>query len=444
MIKLNVLQAIFASVFLLLICLPCTVIAENSRHIKNSDIKNNYYDIEYFIKFVPKRRQALVQIKMTHEKQLRSIDFNLKNSQCSGFKSSQTIEKKGSRLVWLPDHNVSSLQFKCKINHKRKGRNSSGYDAFINKNWTIFRGDDLIPPAKVSTYGKAKSRATLHFELPPDWTSVNTGWPRRSSGTIAGSDHIFEIDNPQRSFDRPTGWMIAGQLGTRRSTLASAGSDTLVSVSAPKNSGFRRMDALSFIHILWPEFISAFDVDQRDLLILGAGDPMWRGGLSAGNSFYVHADRPIISENGTSTLAHELFHMLTGIRGEYGDDWIAEGLAEFYSIELIYRAGASDDARKQKTFNTLENWAKEVSTLKEAQSSGKTTAAAVTLLYKLNLEIAEKTNGRYNLDALTRKLITESKKNKRISLEFLRESYEKLTGYPSSTLDSPLLYENKL
>ena len=36
---------------------------------------------------------------------------------------------------------------------------------------------------------------------------------------------------------------------------------------------------------------------------------------------------------------HELTHAVTRIRGARNEDWIAEGLAEFYSIELPRRAG---------------------------------------------------------------------------------------------------------
>ena len=53
--------------------------------------------------------------------------------------------------------------------------------------------------------------------------------------------------------------------------------------------------------------------------VVGAADPMWRGGLSASNSLFLHADRPLISENGTSTLVHELTHVITRVRGADGD-----------------------------------------------------------------------------------------------------------------------------
>jgi hypothetical protein len=53
------------------------------------------------------------------------------------------------------------------------------------------------------------------------------------------------------------------------------------------------------------------------LLIVGAGDPMWRGP----RSLFLHADRPLIAERHQHADARTL---ITRIRAD-GDDWIAEG-----------------------------------------------------------------------------------------------------------------------
>ena len=50
--------------------------------------------------------------------------------------------------------------------------------------------------------------------------------------------------------------------------------------------------------------------------------------MSGPGSLYVHADRPMISENGTSTMLHELVHVAMGVSGSAHDDWLVEGLAE--------------------------------------------------------------------------------------------------------------------
>src|SRR5690606_26023869 len=109
--------------------------------------------------------------------------------------------------------------------------------------------------------------------------------------------------------------------------------------------GMRRMDVLTLLTFTWPELRAVFPRDPDKLLIVGAGDPMWRGGLSAGNSLYMHADRPLVSENGTSSLLHELVHVVGRIYGKERSDWISEGLAEYYAIELLRRAGGLSDDR---------------------------------------------------------------------------------------------------
>ncbi len=103
------------------------------------------------------------------------------------------------------------------------------------------------------------------------------------------------------------------------------------------------MDILTLLTFVWPEVQSVFPRDPKKLLIVGAGDPMWRGGLSGPNSLYMHADRPLVSENGTSSLVHELVHVFSRISDADRSDWISEGLAEYYAIELMRRAGGMSE-----------------------------------------------------------------------------------------------------
>ena len=395
------------------------------------------YTVKYEVELKPRKKIAEVSINLEHQAQVKSIDFNLSRSQCSRFKSSDKIEKSGDRLIWFPDEERASLSYRCRIKHKRDGKNNDGYDASITRDWTIFRGDDLVPPARVVATKGASSDATLSFTLPDSWPAVNTGWP--AIDPEAKPSLNYKIDKPDRDFDRPTGWMIAGDLGTRRVELDSGKQKTRVSVSAPKGSEFRRMDALAFIIMAWPEMSKAFPITADELLIVGGDDPMWRGGLSASNSLYVHSSRPIVSENGTSTLIHELFHMLTGIRGKKGHDWIAEGLAEFYSIELLYRMGASNDERRAITLDSLEEWSSDVSTLIASSSSGSRTAAAVLLFYELDEEIRSLTNGQKNVDGITRELVSIAEKGRRVSLDDVKNIFKETTGEKSKTLSSSLL-----
>ena len=132
---------------------------------------------------------------------------------------------------------------------------------------------------------------------------------------------------------------------------------------------------------------------------------------------------------------HELVHSFTRIRGDKKDDWIAEGLAEFYAIELLYRSGGITDERYQRICTWLEQWSQGVKKLRLARSSGKTTAAAVLLLQDLDKEIQITTKQEKSLDDVTRMLI----KKRVVSLKDLREVAREVMGRKSMVLQSGLL-----
>jgi predicted metalloprotease with PDZ domain len=195
------------------------------------------------------------------------------------------------------------------------------------------------------------------------------------------------------------------------------------------------MDTLAFLNLLLPEYRKAFGELPPKLLVVIAGDPMWRGGLSGPRSLFLHAGRPLISENGTSTLAHEMTHVITRIRGAAGDDWFAEGLAEFYSIELSRRAGLLTDDRAETALAWARSHGRDVQTLTADRSSGDRTARAVQLLAELDHEIRTRTNDGKNLDDLVRVLMRDPV----VSRADLRAAVDDVTGAPSQVLATPLL-----
>jgi hypothetical protein len=268
----------------------------------------------------------------------------------------------------------------------------------------------------------------LFVDLPAGWSNVDTQYLRSRDGAS------FVIVDPRQRFDRPTGWLIAGDVGTRREQIHGME----VSVGAPKGDPMRRNEYIAFINIVAPEMLAAFDSLPKKMLIVGAGDPMWRGGLSGPRSLYLHSERPILSENGTSTLIHELVHVVTRVRGEVGDDWIAEGLAEFYSIELMRRSGLLTEARADKAFDWMRNHGKAIKTLHAERSFGPRTARAVTLFRALDAEIRQRTRDAQSLDDLVRALMALKR---RVATTDLRGSVQTLTGQPSEVLQTSLLKE---
>lgn len=383
------------------------------------------YELEYKVVLDPAKQGAAVTISVDKGELLKRLRFNNSREIYSDIRANGKLILRDKHVDWeLPKGKAQLSYFVLLTNKRDPGK----FDALVTDDWAIFRGDDLIPAIHTFEVAGAYSIASLEIALPEGWGSVETGWPRKKG-------NVFAIDNPDRRFDRPTGWMIAGKIGTRRATV----SKTSIAISAPVGEHFQRMDSLTFFNFVWPEVSAAFKQTPKKLLVVGAGDPMWRGGLSASNSLFLHSDRPLVSENGTSPLLHELTHMVTRISGastdKTNDDWIAEGLAEFYSFELLYRANGMTKARRTKIINGLAKWGAEVKHLRKSRSTGPVTARAVVLLDELDKEIRKRSKNKFTIDDVTRDLMEIRK----VSLSDLQKSAEKLIGTNVEALNSPLL-----
>jgi predicted metalloprotease with PDZ domain len=131
--------------------------------------------------------------------------------------------------------------------------------------------------------------------------------------------------------------------------------------------------------------------------------------------------------------------MVTRISGvledDSSDDWIAEGLAEWYSVELMFRAGAMNRERRQQIMSRLSKRGEDVTFLRQARSTGAVTARAVVLFDELDQEIRLRTNNQHDLDDVVRALIPVRK----VALDDLRQAAENLVGDTVTTLQTPLL-----
>jgi hypothetical protein len=380
------------------------------------------YRVDYLIGFDPVAGDATAVITVTPGSgRVQRLRFTIDPERHHGFSGEGRVDAAEAELTWRPPKAGGSLRFRYKVDQERNG----GYVARMTEQWALLRIDRLIPAVAVLAPDEAVAVATLRFDLPPGWTNADLGYRL---------DHVralYPIDNPGRRFQRPLGWMVAGEIGTRRELI----DEMEVSVAAPKGDAMRRNDVLAVVNTLAAEMRSAFGRLPSKLLIVGGGDPFWRGGLSGPNSLFLHADRPLISENGSSTLVHEMVHVLTRIRGAPGDDWIAEGIAEFYSIELLRRAGLISDSRADKAFGWMQRHGSKVRRLRATHSAGPRTARAVTLLKALDEEIRGASDSAHDLDDLVQRLIDRG----RVSTAMLREAAEAVLGRPSRVLVTPLL-----
>ena len=381
-------------------------------------------DLDFNVKFVPDRDTADVELLLEDGSVVRYLDFKLGDEGIySDFQTDGegTWQQEDGRGVWRPAPGKARLSYRVKVSHQRK---SGRFDARMTDDWALLRGDDLVPSGRLDQQDGVRLISRLKVELPKGWKSVETGWPRIGKNR-------FRIDNRERLFDRPTGWILAGKLGSRRAKLG----ETDVTVAAPVGEGMRRMDVLTMLTFVWPEIQNVFPRDPKKLLIVGAGDPMWRGGLSGPNSLFMHADRPLVSENGTSSLVHELVHVFSRITDADRSDWISEGLAEYYAIELVRRAGGMSEDRYQRVREDLTKWSRKVDSLRTEHSTGPITARAVLLLQELDREIRQRSKGRHSLDDVARGLM---RLDKVTTDDFINITETMLDG-GSAVLDTRLL-----
>jgi hypothetical protein len=185
------------------------------------------------------------------------------------------------------------------------------------------------------------------------------------------------------------------------------------------------MDMLALLQWNLPELTRVLPSFPERLTVVSAGDPMWRGGLSAPMSVFLHADRPLLSENATSTLLHESVHVGLGKRAAAGADWIVEGLAEYYSLQALRRSGTISEKRFLSSMKMQKQWGEKATSLCNGNSSGANTAFAVTLLAQLDRRIQDETDGQKSLDDVTGTL---AKSNGPITIQTLQQAVDKSMG----------------
>jgi hypothetical protein len=205
-----------------------------------------------------------------------------------------------------------------------------------------------------------------------------------------------------------------------------------VTVAGPQNQDMPRLEIIAFLRWTMPKLLKIFPDFPNRLLIVGARDDMWRGGLSGPGSVYLHAERPLISENATSSLLHEMVHIATGQAPGPRDDWIIEGLSEYYSLEILRRSGGLGTKRFAQTLEWLDEWAKRENGRLTSPSSGANTARAVLVFDLIGKELEANDAG--SLDQVVQQLLASGS----ITSEKLRLLVEDALGKPPKKLDKAL------
>jgi len=376
------------------------------------------YSLDYEANFLPEQGVVLLRVAVRQKRALlRQVRFDFDPSRYRDFQADGELTVEDDQVTWRPPESGGALRFSVTLNHQRKG---GSYDSLMTEEWAVFRGDDLFPPAAVKAVKGYESEARLRMTGPDGWSFISA-YPRKEDS------EWFRIEWADRRFDRPVGWMAAGALGVRWTRIG----DRRIGVAGPMGQGVRHLDILAFLRWNLPELVSVFPAFPMRVLVVSAGDPMWRGGLSGPASLYIHADRPLISGNSTSTLLHELVHVAQSYRAARDEDWIVEGIAEYYTLEIMRRSGTISEKRYERGMVRLDEWSAESETLRAESSSGARTAKGVIVMRELDAELRARSGGKVSLDDVARQLAEDGEP---VSVERLREITARLVGAPLQSI----------
>jgi hypothetical protein len=351
---------------------------------------------------------------------LRQVEFRgraLRNVQGDG-----TFRRQGDRLWWQPPASGGELRYRVTIDHKRPSQRGMAYDAVVTRRWALFRGEDVFPVRGWKRQRSANVRSDLLVRVPGRWSVITPYLPD------AGG--LVPVRNPGKRLARPIGWIIAGDIGTRRDVVEGLE----VTVSAPRGVRMERIAMLGLLRWTLPTLRPLLAGMPRYISIVAADDPMWLGALSAPNSVFVNAGRPLVSENGTSTIVHELVHvMLSEMDTPADQDWIDEGLAEYLALRAMERSGTISAQRYAKTIADFRAWGRQVPSLRTRHSTGAVSARAVAVMHDLDAEISAATRQRRSLLDV---VVALRSGDSPVDLAVLRKAAAAIIGRPSRALSA--------
>jgi predicted metalloprotease with PDZ domain len=114
-----------------------------------------------------------------------------------------------------------------------------------------------------------------------------------------------------------------------------------------------------------------------------------------------------------------------GIRGDEESDWIVEGLAEYYSLEILERSGGIGRGRYEAALERMRDWAKRSPNVFSQKSTGASTARAAVAFHAADSEIKRATEGRASIDDVAAEL---AKRGGEVTLELLQATARNVAG----------------
>jgi hypothetical protein len=328
--------------------------------------------------------------------EIESLRLGFRDDRTTGVAGTGTLVWEGRVLRWTPGAPYAHLDYTVAIARRRP---PARFDSYATADWVATRALHLFPEINVRFRrgtASAKSRARLIFRVPRGWHTIAAG-ERLGPNTYA-------VVEPGKRFDRPRGWFALGAI--TRESRAIAGSTVTIAL-APGSA----LDAPKLLHFYgrtMPLLTSILGPPPPRILVVSAPDPMWHGGLSGEDSFFVNGRIPLRSPDRTSTYLHEMFHVWAPFTPAPDGHWVSEGLAEFYSLALQHRAGLLSDAGFERGIALFRRYGRWDLDLSHTRDPAALNNSAPLVMHSLDVEIARATGGRASLDDVVRAVAKET------------------------------------
>lgn len=358
------------------------------------------FSIDYIVTVSATRPDiAEVRLELAGIQEVRELRLRFPPSRFDEFQGTGKLEPGPDRLLWRPGKPYAHLTYRVQVNHVRGQQ--LRFDSYAGPDWVVSRARDLFPRIDIDCVPDSKdppkSRARLIFRLPPGWRSA-------AALTPLGTD-IYQLNEPGKILDRPRGWFVLGKFNLDRQEIA----QTMVELARLPGSALSPKETFRFLDQTLPGLKRLLHAEPATLLLVSAPDPMWHGGISGEHSFFMHAGRPLRTPDKTSPYLHELFHVLQPYKPAPDADWVEEGLAEFYSLELQRRAGLIDAAAYTRALGYFARYGSWNVDLTRQQDNAATNNSAPLLMHVLDQRIQRATAGKRRLDDVVAQLAQEGR-----------------------------------
>lgn len=376
------------------------------------------YSIDYIVTISARHPEvASVRWELSGIEEIQWLRLRFPANRISHLHGSGRLEPTPEGVKWIPGGPYAHLTYEVAINHVR-GQHGR-YDSYAAADWIVTRARDLFPRIAVEYQPDLKfqpqSRARLLFRLP-------SGWRSAAALSSIGTD-TYRLNEPGTTLDRPRGWFALGALDLQRQEIAGI----MVQDARVAQAGLPAKEVFTFLAAPLAALTKLLLAEPETILLVNAPDPMWHGGISGESSFFMHAKRPLRTPDKTSPYLHELFHVLQPYKPAADADWIEEGLAEFYSLELQRRAGLIDAAAYDRALGYFERFGMWNVDLTQQQDNAATNNSAPLVMYALDQHIQRVTAGKQRLDDVVMRL---AKQGGTVDTAQFRKMVTAVTGRP--------------